>query len=106
MVSIKKSLICALSIALIGAVGCASQPAQPASPAPVAAVAPTPTPAEISTHYEFSGPELSIYRPDTRTLYLWSGNPQPGSNYRKMTCIKVQMSDSPSGGPVTEEPCS
>jgi hypothetical protein len=106
MIGIKKSLICTLCISLIGAAGCASQQAQPASSAPVATAAPTPPPAEISTHYEIGGPQLSIYRPNTRTLYLWSGDPRPGPTFHPMTCIKVQMSDSPSGGPMTEEPCS
>ena len=104
--SFRKSLVCALSIALMGALGCASQQSQPASSAPAAAAAPTPPATEISTHYEIGGPQLSIYRPDTRTLYLWSGDPRPGPTYHPMTCIKVQMSDSPSGGPVTTQPCS
>lgn len=102
----------ALSIALIGAAGCASQN-QPAAPsaAGLSAVAPasapaSPPPIQISTHYEFGGPEISIYHPDTRALYLWSGDPRPGPTHRPMTCVKVQMNDTPSGGPVTNEPCS
>ena len=100
----------ALAIAMIAAAGCAGQnqasSAAPA-PAPAAAAMPaSPAPVQIQTNFEFGGPQVTIFHPDTKTLYMWSGDPRPGAPHKPMTCIKIQMSDSPSGGPVTDEPCS
>ena len=100
----------ALAIAMIAASGCAGQnqsssaPHAPASAA--AAIPPSPAPVQIQTNFEFGGPQVTIFHPDTRTLYLWSSDPRPGPPHRDPNCIKIQMSDSPSGGPVTNEPCS
>jgi hypothetical protein len=108
MISMKNSLICALALLLFIATGCASQTQSTPAPA-VAAAAPsqsTPAPVEVRTNLEFGGPQVSIFHPDTRTLYLWSSDPRPGPPHRDPNCIKIQMSDSPSGGPVTNEPCS
>jgi hypothetical protein len=108
MMSMKNSLVCALSLILFIATGCASQN-QSAAPMPAPATAPapsTPAPAEVRSNLEFGGPQVSIFHPDTRTLYLWSSDPRPGPAHRDPNCIKIQMSDSPSGGPVTNEPCS
>src|ERR1700688_3162232 len=109
MMSMKNSLVCALSLILFIATGCASQN-QSAAPMPAPATAPvpsqsTPAPAEVRSNLEFGGPQVSIFHPDTRTLYLWSSDPRPGPAHRDPNCIKIQMSDSPSGGPVTNEPC-
>ncbi|MGC2445332.1 hypothetical protein [Candidatus Binatus sp.] len=105
----KNSLVCALALVLLGAAGCASQTQSAPAPSPApAAAAPqsTPAPVEVRTNLEFGGPQVSIFHPDTRTLYLWSSDPRPGPPHRAPNCIKIQMSDSPSGGPVTNEPCS
>jgi hypothetical protein len=100
-----KNMVC-FSLILFIATGCASQN-QSAVPAPAAAPAPsTPAPAEVRSNLEFGGPQVSIFHPDTRTLYLWSSDPRPGPPHRDPNCIKIQMSDSPSGGPMTNEPCS
>ena len=105
--SMKNSLICALSVVLFIATGCASQTQSTPEPAPATAPAPsTPAPAEVRSNLEFGGPQVSIFHPDTRTLYLWSSDPRPGPPHRDPNCIKIQMSDSPSGGPITNEPCS
>ena len=100
----------ALAIAMIAATGCAGQnQSSSAAPAPAPAAAAsqsTPAPVEVRTNLEFGGPQVSIFHPDTRTLYLWSSDPRPGPPHRDPNCIKIQMSDSPSGGPVTNEPCS
>ena len=107
MISIKKSLVCALSLILFIATGCASQTQSTPAPAPATAPSPsTPAPAEVRSNLEFGGPQVSIFHPDTRTLYLWSSDPRPGPPHRDPNCIKIQMSDSPSGGPITNEPCS
>jgi hypothetical protein len=108
MISMKNSLICALALLLFIATGCASQTQSTPAPAPAAAAPSqsTPAPAEVRTNLEFGGPQVSIFHPDTRTLYLWSSDPRPGPPHRDPNCIKIQMSDSPSGGPVTNEPCS
>jgi hypothetical protein len=87
----------ALSLGLIGVTGCAKQPAPPAPPSF------TSTAPEVRTSLEFGGVLVSIYHPDTRTLYLWSGDPRPNV-HRPMTCIKMQLSDTPSGSPKSE-PC-
>ena len=104
----KSSLACAISLVLFGAAGCATQTQSTPAPAPAAAAPAqsTPAPVEVRTNLEFGGPQVSIFHPDTRTLYLWSSDPRPGPPHREPNCIKIQMSDSPSGGPVTNEPCS
>jgi hypothetical protein len=100
----------ALAIAMIAASGCAGQnQSSSAAPAPAIAAAATPAspaPVQIQTNFEFGGPEVSIFHPDTKTLYMWSGDPRPGAPHKPMKCIKIQMGDSPSGGPVTDAPCS
>ena len=103
MMSMKNSLICALSVVLFIATGCASQTQSTPATAPAPS---TPAPAEVRSNLEFGGPQVSIFHPDTRTLYLWSSDPRPGPPHRDPNCIKIQMSDSPSGGPMTNEPCS
>jgi hypothetical protein len=106
MISLKNSLGFALSIVVCGSAGCAGQ--TQSAPAPATAIAPAaPSGApEVRTNLEFGGPQVSIYHPDTHTLYLWSGDPRVGASHKPMTCVKIQMGDSPSGGPVTNEPCS
>ena len=106
--SMRNSLVYALALVLFIAAGCASQTQPTPAPAPAAAAPSqsTPAPVEVRTNLEFGGPQVSIFHPDTRTLYLWSGDPRPGPPHREPNCIKIQMSDSPSGGPVTNEPCS
>jgi hypothetical protein len=99
----KRLVLAALSLPILAAAGCASQQTPPPAAAPAA---PTPAPVEVRSALEFGGPQVSIYHPDARTLYLWSGDPRQGPANRKMTCIKIQMGDSPSGGPMTDEPCS
>ena len=106
MMSMKKSSICALSVVLFIAMGCASQTQSTPAPAAAAPSQSTPAPVEVRTNLEFGGPQVSVFHPDTRTLYLWSGDPRPGPAHKDQNCIKIQMSDSPSGGPVTNEPCS
>ncbi len=106
MMSMKNSLVCALSLALLAAAGCAPQNQPVPASAAAAPVQSTPAPVEVRTNLEFGGPQVSIFHPDTRTLYLWSEDPRPGPPHRDPNCIKIQMSDSPSGGPVTNEPCS
>jgi hypothetical protein len=111
MMSMKNSLVCALLLVLFIATGCAGQtqstPASASAPAPAAAqLQSTPAPVQIRTNLEFGGPQVSIFHPDTRTLYLWSSDPRPGPVHREPNCVKIQMSDSPSGGPVTNGPCS
>lgn len=113
MRSLRNALLCAVALVLIGAAGCASQQAAgtettaaQATPPPSApAAAPGPAPVEIRSSLDVNGPQVSIFHPDTHTLYLWMGDPRPAVR-RPMTCVKIQMSDSPSGGPVTDEPCS
>ena len=106
MMSMKNSSICALSLVLFIATGCASLTQSTPAPASAAPAPSTPAPVEVRTNLEFGGPQVSIFHPDTRTLYLWSSDPRPGPPHRDPNCIKIQMSDSPSGGPVTNEPCS
>src|ERR1700722_8291864 len=104
MMSMKKISIRALSLVLFLATGCASQ--TQSTPAPASAAPSTPAPVEVRTNLEFGGPQVSVFHPDTRTLYLWSSDPRPGPPHREPNCVKIQMSDSPSGGPITNEPCS
>src|SRR5260221_12229116 len=109
MISMENSLVCALSLVLFIATGCASQTQSTPAPAPAPAASAsqsTPAPVEVRTNLEFGGPQVSIFHPDTRTLYLWSSDPRPGPAHRDPNCIKIQMSDSPSGGPATNQPCS
>ena len=90
-------VLAALSLALLGVTGCANLQ----QPTPPPAAAPTPAPEEVRTSLEFGGVLVSIYHPDTRTLYLWSGDPRPKMR-RPMNCIKIQLSDTPSGTPKSE----
>jgi hypothetical protein len=94
----------ALSLALIGATGCASlQPAPPPALPPLPAAAPAPAPDDVHASWEFGGLLVSIYHRDARTLYVWAGDPRPTAK-RPMTCYKFQLSDTPSGNPKPE-PC-
>jgi len=110
MMSLRNSLVCALLLVLFIATGCASQTQSTSAPAPAPDAAvpaqSTPAPVEVRTNLEFGGPQVSIFHPDTRTLYVWSGDTLPPPAHKPPTCIKIQISDSPSGGPVTNEPCS
>lgn len=91
-------------LGLLGSAGCANQ--QPAPGAgTVAAAAPAPQfstpPPEVRASGLFSGVIVQVYHPDTRTLYIWSGNPRPTSK-QKMICFKLQLSDTASGTPQRE----
>lgn len=86
-------VIAALSIALLGTAGCASL--QPPPPAPA------PAPEEIHAEITMVGIVISIYHPDTRTLYLWSGDPRPTAK-RPMSCIETHISSDPAGTPKSE----
>jgi hypothetical protein len=90
-----------ISLVVTGAMGCASmqQPA-PAAAAPAAPQFTTPAP-EVRASVQFSGLLVQIYHPETRTLYLWSGDPRPKVK-RPMQCFKLQLSDSQSGNPQRE----
>jgi hypothetical protein len=90
-----------LSAVLMAAlcVGCATTqtPADPTTPPPAAPHFSTPPP-EVSATTQLGGILLQIYRPDTRTLYMWTGVPKPDARL-PMNCFKVQLSDTPSGTP-------
>jgi hypothetical protein len=87
----------ALSIALLGVTGCSSM--QQPAPAPGATpAAPDPAQEQVRADYQYGGVLISIYHPDTRTLYVWSGDARPASR-RPMTCYKFQLSETPSGAP-------
>jgi hypothetical protein len=83
-------VLAALSLGLLGAAGCAGlqQPA-PAAPAPAE---------QVNTAVTFGGAIISVYRPDTRTMYLWSGDPRTGAK-RPMSCSKVQLNENPTVAP-------
>lgn len=87
-------VLAALSLGLLGAAGCAGvqQPAQAAA-APAAAAA-----EQVNTSVSFGGAVISIYRPDTRTMYLWSGDPRTNAK-RPMSCSKVQLNENPTVAP-------
>jgi hypothetical protein len=93
-------VLSALSLALLGAAGCASMQSQPADATPPAPAAPhfSTTPPEVRATTQFTGVVLQVYHPDTRTLYIWTGNPKPQSK-ESMHCFKLQLSDTPSGTP-------
>jgi len=94
----KSGLVLAtLWIATIGAAGCANL--QPPAPPQ----APPPAPEQVQVSLQFAGVLVSIYHPDTRTVYLWSGDPRQASR-RPMNCVKLQLSDTPSGAPKAQ-PC-
>ena len=78
MISMKNILTCALALVLFIATGCASQTQSTPAPAATAPSQSTPAPVEVRTNLEFGGPQVSIFHPDTRTLYLWSSDPRPG----------------------------
>lgn len=84
--------LAALSLALLGAAGCAGLQ-QPAQAAPAAAPA-----EQVNTAVSFGGAIISIYRPDTRTMYLWSGDPRTNAK-RGLTCSKVQLNENPAVAP-------
>ena len=50
----------------------------------------------------FSGVLLQVYHPETRTLYIWIGDPKPQTR-ESMHCFKIQLSDTPSGTPQRME---
>jgi len=95
-------VLAALSLGLLGAAGCAGvqQPAQAAAaPASVLASAPAAAPAEqVSANATFGGAVVSVYRPETRTMYIWTGDPRPNSK-RGMSCGKVQLNENPAVAP-------
>ena len=83
-------VLAALSLALLGVTACANlQPPPPAPP---------PAPEEIHAEMLLSGMVLSIYHPDTRTMYVWWGDPRPVAT-RPMNCIEMQLSATPNGRP-------
>jgi hypothetical protein len=96
-------LLSILSLALIGATGCASMQASadPAT-APASPQFSTPPP-EVRASMQFTGVLVQIYHPETRTLYMWVGNPRPTAK-GPMQCFKLQLSDTQSGTPQ-KEPC-
>jgi hypothetical protein len=98
-------VLSALSFAILGVMGCTSmqQPAPASGQATAPATSATPDLAQEQVHaeYQFGGVLISIYHPDTRTLYVWSGDPRPASK-RPMVCYKFQISDTPSGAPISE----
>ncbi len=88
-------MLAALSLAILGVTGCANlQPPPPAPP---------PATEEIRTSLEFGGVLVSIYHPDTRTMYLWSGDPRATAR-RPMTCTEIHLAETPKGTP-TGGPC-
>jgi hypothetical protein len=92
-------LLAALSLALLCAAGCATTQT-PADPTPPASAAPqfsTPPP-EIRTSMLYSAVLLQVYHPETRTVYVWVGNPKP-LDKQPMQCFKLQLSDTASGNP-------
>jgi len=88
-------LLAALSLALLGVTGCANLQPPPPPPAPV------PAPEEIHAEMMMSGMVLSIYHPDTRTMYVWWGDPRPVAR-RPMNCVEMQLSATPSGAPKSQ----
>jgi hypothetical protein len=101
-------VLTALSFALLVVTGCSSmqQPAAASGPATAPATSATPDRAQeqVYANFQFGGLLVSIYHPDTRTLYVWSGDPRPASN-RPLICYKYQLSDDPTGAPK-REPCT
>jgi hypothetical protein len=91
-------VLSALSLALLGAAGCASMQPQPAAATPPAAPHFSTPPPEVRATTQFTGVVLQIYHPDTRTLYIWTGSPKPQAK-ESMHCFKLQLSDTPSGTP-------
>ncbi len=93
-------VLAALSLALLGVTGCANlqQPAAASAPAPAPA-APALEKEEVRASLAFGGVLISIYHPDTRTMYLWSGDPRPNPR-RPMTCVKLQLAETPSATPT------
>jgi len=97
-------VLSALSIAMLTAMGCSSMQTPAAAAPPAATPSFTSSAPEVHAALQFGGVLVSIYHPDTRTLYLWSGDPRPNV-HRPMTCLKVQLSDNPSAAPVSG-PCT
>src|SRR5260370_25499466 len=93
-----------LSIAMLAVMGCSNMqtpaPASGQSNPPASPAAPDPAQEQVHADYQFGGLLISIYHPDTRTLYVWSGDPRPTSR-REMVCYKFQMSETPSAAPVS-----
>lgn len=83
--------IAVLSLALIGAEGCANL--QPPRPAPASAPAAPEFHAEI-----FRGMVMSIYHPETRTLYVWY--PDPRIVGHPMSCTETHISTNPLDPPT------
>lgn len=82
--------LAAVSLAMLGTAGCASFQPPPPAPAPAAE--------EIHAEMTMVGIVISIYHPDTRTLYLWTGDPRPTAK-RPMTCIETHIGNDPAGTP-------
>ena len=75
-------VLAALSLAILGIPGCANRqpPAQPApAPAPEVGISASP-----------GGLLVSGYHPDTRTAYVWYGDPRP-SMKRPLSCVKIEV---------------
>ena len=99
MKTMKSSLaLAALSLGLLGVTGCANlQPPAPAAPPPA------PAPEEVSVIESIGGVLVTIYHPDTRTAYLWYGDPGPKAKH-PMGCVKIQIGADPAGTPKSY-PC-
>jgi hypothetical protein len=83
----KSSLaLAALSFALLGVTGCANLQ----QPAPAPALAPE----EVHVSVEHTGLMVSIYHPDTRTMFVWLGDPRPVAKM-PMICLELQLSEDP-----------
>jgi len=83
-------VLAALSLGLLGVTGCANLQ----QPAP----APTPTPEEIHVTPLQGGLVVTIYYPDSRTMWVWVGDPRPTAKL-PMKCIEVQLSADPTVAP-------
>ena len=96
-------LLSMLALGLLGGAGCATTQPQAAPDAPAAAAAPqfTTPPPEVRASYEMGGFIVQVYHPETRTLYVWVGNPSMQARH-PMTCFKLQLSDTLSGQPQKE----
>ena len=102
-------LLCILLLGVLGNAGCAAaQQSAPAASQPAAPAAADPPPQfstpppEVRATMQFSGVLVQVYHPETRTLYLWTGNPKP-TNKQPMNCFKLQLSDTASGTPKREK---
>jgi len=84
--------MCALSFALLGGGGMYKSAGAVATAGPGRACGGSAGSGSGSSGLEFGGPRVSIYHPDTKTLYIWSGDPS-GNLHLPMKCTKIQMGD-------------